>query len=135
VSEYGLDEREIGVRSLAGVKEFSSNLRVHTGSEAYTASCTMGTGGPSPGAKHGRGVTLTTHPHLETRKKLAGATAPLPFGTCMTQRNSFYFTYPVLRTSCVLSFMPEKSFKLMQENRQQYAFVYFKLYVLDGSLS
>jgi hypothetical protein len=23
----------------------------------------------------------------------------------------------------------------MQENRQQYAFVYFKLYVLDGSLS
>jgi len=27
----------------------------------------MGTGGPFPGAKHGRGVTLTTHPHLVPR--------------------------------------------------------------------
>jgi hypothetical protein len=32
------------------------------GSEAHPASCKMGTGGPFPGAKRGRGVTLTTHP-------------------------------------------------------------------------
>jgi len=27
----------------------------------------MGTGGPFPEAKRGRGVTLTTHPHLVPR--------------------------------------------------------------------
>jgi hypothetical protein len=64
VSDYGLDDHAIGVRSLAGAKDFSSNLCVQTCSEAHPASCTMGTGGPFPGAKRGRGVTLTTHPHL-----------------------------------------------------------------------
>jgi hypothetical protein len=33
------------------VKGFSSNLCVQTGSGAHPASCTMGTGGPFPGAK------------------------------------------------------------------------------------
>jgi hypothetical protein len=44
VSDYGLDDWVIGVRSLAGAKDFSSNLFVQTGSEAHPASCTMGTG-------------------------------------------------------------------------------------------
>jgi hypothetical protein len=44
-------------------KDFSSTLCVQTGSGAHPASCTMGTGGPFPGVKRGRGVTLTTHPH------------------------------------------------------------------------
>jgi hypothetical protein len=64
VSDYGLYDRAIGVRSLAGAKDFSSILCVQTGSGAHPASCTMGIGGPSPGVKRGRGVTLTTHPHL-----------------------------------------------------------------------
>jgi hypothetical protein len=51
VSDYGLDDREIEVRSPAEVKDFSSNLCVQTGSGAHPASCTMGTGGPFPGAK------------------------------------------------------------------------------------
>jgi hypothetical protein len=55
---------KIGVRSLARAKDFSSSLCVQTGSEAHPASCTMGTGGPFAGEKRGRGVTLTTHPHL-----------------------------------------------------------------------
>jgi hypothetical protein len=46
-----MDDRAIGVRSPAGAKDFSSNLCVQTGSEAYPASCTMGTGGPFPGGK------------------------------------------------------------------------------------
>jgi hypothetical protein len=50
VSDYGLDDRAIGVRSPAGAKDFSSILCVQTGSEAHPASCTMGTGGPFPGA-------------------------------------------------------------------------------------
>jgi hypothetical protein len=51
VSDYGLDNRAIGVRSPAGAKDFSSNLCVQTGSGAHLASCTMGTGGPFPGGK------------------------------------------------------------------------------------
>jgi hypothetical protein len=47
VSDYGLDE----VRSPAEAKDFSSSLCVQTGSGAHPASCTMGTGGPFPGAK------------------------------------------------------------------------------------
>jgi hypothetical protein len=62
VSDYGLDDRAIKVRSPAGAKDFSSNLRVQTGSEAHPDSCPMGTGVPFPGAKPGRGVTLTTTP-------------------------------------------------------------------------
>jgi hypothetical protein len=51
VSDYGLDNRAIGVRSPAGAKDFFSSLCVHTGSGAHPASCTMGTGGPFPGGK------------------------------------------------------------------------------------
>jgi hypothetical protein len=45
VSDYGLDDRAIGVRSPAGAKDFSSSLCVQIGSGAHPASCTMGTGG------------------------------------------------------------------------------------------
>jgi hypothetical protein len=50
VSDYGLDDRAIGVRSPAGAEDFSSNLCVQIGSGAHPA-CTMGTGGPFPGGK------------------------------------------------------------------------------------
>jgi len=43
---------------------------VQTGSEAHPASCTVGTGSPFPGAKRGRVVTLTTHPHLVPRSRM-----------------------------------------------------------------
>jgi hypothetical protein len=51
VSDYGLDDRAIEVRSLAGAKDFSSSLCVQTG--VHPASCPMGTGGGvlSPGIK------------------------------------------------------------------------------------
>jgi hypothetical protein len=51
VSDYGLDDRAIGVRSPAGSKDFSSSLCVKTGSGAHPASCTVGTGGPFPRGK------------------------------------------------------------------------------------
>jgi hypothetical protein len=51
VSDYGLDDRAIGVRSPAGAKDFSSSLSVQTGSGVHPASCTMGTGGPFLGGK------------------------------------------------------------------------------------
>jgi hypothetical protein len=56
VSDYGLDDRAIGVRSPAGEEDFSCSLCVQTGSGAHPASCTMGTGVLSPGvnARPGR---------------------------------------------------------------------------------
>jgi hypothetical protein len=48
VSDYGLEDRAIGVRSPVGAKDFSSNLCVQTGFGAHPASCTMGTGGSFP---------------------------------------------------------------------------------------
>jgi hypothetical protein len=56
VSDYGLDDRAIGVRSPAGEKDYSSSLCVQTSSEAHPASCTMGTGGPFPGGKSAAGA-------------------------------------------------------------------------------
>jgi hypothetical protein len=48
VSDYGLDDRAIGVRFPAAAKDFSSSLCVQTGSGAHPASCPMGTGGSFP---------------------------------------------------------------------------------------
>jgi hypothetical protein len=56
VSDYGLDDLAIGVRSLEGAKGFSSILYVQTGSGAHPASCTVGTGGPFPGGKSAAGA-------------------------------------------------------------------------------
>jgi hypothetical protein len=44
---------------------------VQTSSEAHPASYPTGTGGPFPGAKGGRGLTLTTHPHLVPRSRIS----------------------------------------------------------------
>jgi hypothetical protein len=51
VSDYGLDDRAIGVRSPTEAKDFSFILCVQTGSGAHPASCPMGTGGPFSGGK------------------------------------------------------------------------------------
>jgi hypothetical protein len=56
VSDYGLDDRAIGVRSPAEAKDFSSNLCVQTDSGAHPASCTMGSVDPFPGGKSAAGV-------------------------------------------------------------------------------
>jgi hypothetical protein len=49
VSDYGLDDRAIGVRFPAGTKDFSSILCIETGTGAHPASCPMDGGGPFPG--------------------------------------------------------------------------------------
>jgi hypothetical protein len=85
VSGCGLDNRVIEVQSAAGAKDFFSNLCVQTGSGAHPASSLMGTGVLSPGVKRGRGVTLTTHPHLVSRSWISrGCTSSSPPSTFMT---------------------------------------------------
>jgi hypothetical protein len=51
VSDYGLDDRAMEIRSPAGAKDFSSSLCVQTGSGAHPVSSPVGTGGPFPGGK------------------------------------------------------------------------------------
>jgi len=62
VSDYGLDDRAIEIRSPAGAKDFSSSLCVQTGSGARPASCPMGTGGPFPGSKARPGLDADHSP-------------------------------------------------------------------------
>jgi hypothetical protein len=49
VSDYGLDDRAIEVRSPTGAEDFYFSPCVQTGSGAHPASNPMGTGGPFPG--------------------------------------------------------------------------------------
>jgi hypothetical protein len=82
VTDYTLDDwGSIPSRG----KGFSSSLCVQTSSEAHTASCPMGTGGPFPGVKRGRGATLTTHPHVVLRLRMSRsyASSPPPPSPCM----------------------------------------------------
>jgi hypothetical protein len=51
VSDYGLDDRAIEVRSPIGAEGFSSSPCVQTDSGAHPAPYPMGTGGPFPGGK------------------------------------------------------------------------------------
>jgi hypothetical protein len=51
VSDYGLDDRAIKVRSPTEAEDFSSSPFVHTDSGVHPASYPMGTGGPFPGGK------------------------------------------------------------------------------------
>jgi hypothetical protein len=71
VSDYGLDNRAIGVRSPAGAKDFDSSLCVQTGSGAHPASCTMGTGGPFPGGKARPGRDADHSPPLVPRSRMS----------------------------------------------------------------
>jgi hypothetical protein len=51
VSDYGLDDRAIGVRSPTEARGFSSSVCVQTGARAHPASSLVDTGGPLPGGK------------------------------------------------------------------------------------
>jgi hypothetical protein len=67
VSDYGLDDRVIGVRSPAVARDFSSNLCVQTGSGSHPAPCKMGTGGPYLGGKARPGRDADHSPNLVPR--------------------------------------------------------------------
>jgi hypothetical protein len=64
VSDYGLYDGAIRVRSPAEAKDFSFSLCVQTDSWAHPASCPMGTGGPFPGGKARPRHDADHSPHL-----------------------------------------------------------------------
>jgi hypothetical protein len=90
VSDYGLDCRPIGVRSPAGVKDFS---------------CSLGPTQPPvqwvSGVKRGRGVTLTTQPHLMPRSILSRSytSSPLPPATPWRVAGLLCLLYVILLTT------------------------------------
>jgi hypothetical protein len=63
-SSLGFDPRQ-------GQKDFSYSLCVQTGSGDHPASCTMGTGGPFPGAKARPGRDADHSPHLVPRSGMS----------------------------------------------------------------
>jgi hypothetical protein len=67
VSDYGLDDRAIGVRSPAEAKDIFplSVSRPALGPTQPAVQWVLGV--LSPGVKRGRSVTLTTHPHIVPR--------------------------------------------------------------------
>jgi hypothetical protein len=71
VSDYGLDDRAIRVRSPAGAKGFplSSVSRPALGPTQPPVQWVPGV--LSPGLKCGRNVMLTTHPHLVPRSRMS----------------------------------------------------------------
>jgi hypothetical protein len=64
VSDYGLDDRAIGVPSQSEAKNFPSSLCVQTGWWAHTASYPRGTKGLFPGGKARPGRDADHSPHL-----------------------------------------------------------------------
>jgi hypothetical protein len=72
-------------------KDFSSSLCVQTGYGVHRASCTIGTGGLSPGVKPARGVTLTTHFHLVPRPGVSRSCIFSPLTVCMAVAEHLYF--------------------------------------------
>jgi hypothetical protein len=61
----------IGVRSPAEPKNFPSRFCVQINYETHRSSCPIDTRGPFTGIKRGRGVTLTTNPHLVPRSRMS----------------------------------------------------------------
>jgi hypothetical protein len=62
VSDYGLDDRAIEVRSPAEAKNFFCSICVQTGSGAHPASCTVGTGSHFSGSKTRPGLDANHSP-------------------------------------------------------------------------
>jgi hypothetical protein len=74
-------------------KIFSCRLCVQTSSGAHPASFPMGTGCPFPRVKRGRGVTLTTHPHLVPRSRMSRSFPP---GSCVHDHSGTPFFFSLL---------------------------------------
>jgi hypothetical protein len=60
-----------GVRSPVKAKDFPPIMCIQTSSEVHPISYRMGNSVLSQGVKRGRGVTLTTHPHLLSTSRMS----------------------------------------------------------------
>jgi hypothetical protein len=72
VSDCGLDDWAIEVRSPVEAKDFSCTLRVQTGSEAHPASCTVDTGVLYPGGCSGPVTADRINSNSQTQRERYG---------------------------------------------------------------
>jgi hypothetical protein len=79
-------------------KDSSSSLCVQTGSEAHPTSCTMGTGGPFPGAKTRPGLDADLSPHPVPRSRMSRSyTSSPPSALAVFSGTALAFLITVLR--------------------------------------
>jgi hypothetical protein len=98
VSEYGLDDRAIGVRSPAGQMIFplSSVSRPALGPTQSPVQWEPRV--LSSGVKRGRGVTLTIHPHLVRRLTMSRSyTSSTPSASMACSVSTLHFIYILAR--------------------------------------
>jgi hypothetical protein len=102
VSAYGQNDRVIGVRSLAGAKDFSCSLCVQTGSGAHPASCPMGTGVPFPGGKARPGRDVDRSHHLVPRSWMSRSYTSSPPSASMACSGTslLFYSAVYLHVSC-----------------------------------
>jgi hypothetical protein len=91
VSSYGLDDRAIDTRQRQEIFPLASVSKPALGNTQPPVQCVLGV--LSPGVKRGRGVTLTTHPHLVPRSRMSRTyTSPPPALPKVCCGNALSFT-------------------------------------------
>jgi hypothetical protein len=73
--------------------------------EAHTASYSMGTGGPFPGVKRGRSVTLTTHNHPVRDNECVATIPPLPLDNRAVAGQLYFFLHYTLNETIQLIYI------------------------------
>jgi hypothetical protein len=102
MSGYVLDDWAIEVRSQAEARDFSSSLCVQTGSVPTQPPVQRVPGVFSPRIKRGRGVTLTTNPHLVSRSWMSRSyTSSSPCATISVLWACFVFITDIYTTDTI----------------------------------
>jgi hypothetical protein len=105
---YGLEYRGSRVPFPIGDGNISLHHRVQTGSGAYSASYSMGTGGSIPaGGLSCRGVKLSTHLYLAPRSRMRGLYLHSPIClhgvVCLIKHRDLTLTWPIRYTLVTVS--------------------------------
>jgi hypothetical protein len=100
VSDYGVEDREMRVRTPAGEKGFLASVsRPALGPTQLPVQWVPGV--ISPGIKYGRGVSLTTHPHLVPRSRMSRSYTASPPCASMACSGTAFFMKGMLQTGHV----------------------------------
>jgi hypothetical protein len=116
VSDYGLDDRAIEVRSPTEAKDFSSSPCVQTGSEVHPGSYPMGTGGPFSGGKARPGRDADHSPHLVPRLSMSGSYTSSPSCASMACSGTalLYFYLFCFRSWCSRTVLKDAVFSVWE---------------------
>jgi hypothetical protein len=108
VSDYGLDDQVMEVRSRQRQEDFSFNLCFQTGSRTHPSSCSVCTEGIFSGVKRGLGMILTIYPHLMPRPWMSNnytSSPPLRLHKCVVGLLYIIMKYKTHVTCLTIKFM------------------------------